>query len=150
MVCYGIFWSGQFKRPRIKLNNSIVHVARSLIPGLVSVAWLSLRSRRLEVVGTRKNRRARRRHTCLPCARPFSLSPTTSKRLLRRLSLAMLTGRRLALMARYAQNISHPRGGEEGIQMQSFVTVRKIAKVCLLHFNKTFDRKIGHHADGQP
>ena len=22
MVCYGIFWSGQFKRPRIKLNNS--------------------------------------------------------------------------------------------------------------------------------
>ena len=150
MICYGIFWSGQFKRPRIKVNNSKVHVARSLIPGLVSVAWLSLRSRRLEVVvGTRKNRRARRRHACLPCTRPFSGS-TTSKRLLRRLSLAMLTGRRLALMARYAQNIRHPRGGEEGIKMQSFVTVRKIAKVCLLHFNKTFDRKIGRHPDGQP
>ena len=43
----------------------------------------SLRSRRLEVVGIRKNRRARRRHACLP--RPFFLSPTTSKRLLRRL-----------------------------------------------------------------
>ena len=68
----------------------------------------SLRSRRLEVVGTRKNGRARRRHArgegyqliswgrkrfswafragapsplaCLPCARPFSLSPITSKR----------------------------------------------------------------------
>ena len=48
---------------------------------------ISLRSRRLEVVGTRKNGRARRRHAsaCLPRARPFSLSPTTSKRLLRRL-----------------------------------------------------------------
>ena len=70
MVCYGIFWSGQFKRPRIKLNNSKVLVARSLIPGLVSVAWLSLRSRRLEVVvGTRKNRRARR------IARARSLAP---------------------------------------------------------------------------
>ena len=55
----------------------------------------SLRSRRLEVVGTRKNGRARRRHArgevapspfaCLPQARPFSLSPTTSKRLLCRL-----------------------------------------------------------------
>ena len=81
MVCYGIFWSGQFKRPRIKLNNSIVHVARSLIPGLVSVAWLSLRSRRLEAVGTTKNRHARGRHACFPRARLFSLSPTTSKRL---------------------------------------------------------------------
>ena len=56
----------------------------------------SLRSRRLEVVGTRKNGRAKRRHArgegapsplaCLPRARPFSLSPTTSKRLLRRLA----------------------------------------------------------------
>ena len=35
-------------------------------------------------MGTRKNGRARRRHACLPRARPFSLSPTTSKRLLRR------------------------------------------------------------------
>ena len=37
-----------------------------------------MRSRRLEVVGTRKNGRARRRHArgdfaCLPRARPFSL-----------------------------------------------------------------------------
>ena len=52
----------------------------------------SLRSRRLEVVGTRKKGRARRRHArgeealaCLPCARPLSLSPATSKRLRRRL-----------------------------------------------------------------
>ena len=57
-------------------------------------AHISLRRRRLEVVDTRKNGRARRRHAsgevaplvCLPRARPFSLSPTTSKRLLRRLS----------------------------------------------------------------
>ena len=42
----------------------------------------SLRSRRLEVVGTRKNARERRRRVSL--ARPFSLSPTTSKRLLLR------------------------------------------------------------------
>ena len=34
---------------------------------------------------TRKNGRARRRHVCLPRARPFSLSPTTSKCLLGRL-----------------------------------------------------------------
>ena len=57
----------------------------------------SLRSRRLEVVGTRKNGRVRRRHAkgetapsplaCLPRARSFYLSPTTSKRLLRRLTL---------------------------------------------------------------
>ena len=38
---------------------------------------VSLRSRRLEVVGTRKNGRARRRHACLPRARPYSLSPVT-------------------------------------------------------------------------
>ena len=38
---------------------------------------VSLRSRRLEVVGTRKNGRARRRHACLPRARPYSLSPAT-------------------------------------------------------------------------
>ena len=47
-------------------------------------------------MGTRKNGRARRRHArgevapsplaCLPRAHPFSLSPTTSKRLLRRLA----------------------------------------------------------------
>ena len=42
-------------------------------------------SLRLEVVGTRKKRRAKRRHACLPRARPFSFSPTTSKHLLRRL-----------------------------------------------------------------
>ena len=63
MVCYGIFWSGQFKWPRIKLNNSKVHVARSLIPGLVSVAWLSLRSRRLAVVGGHKKKQAREKET---------------------------------------------------------------------------------------
>ena len=50
----------------------------------------SLRSRRVKVVGTRKNGRVRGRHTrgnlaCLPRARPFSLSLTTSQRLLRRL-----------------------------------------------------------------
>ena len=46
----------------------------------------SLRNRRLEVVRTRKNARERRRHAYLPRARPFSLSPTTSKHLLRRLT----------------------------------------------------------------
>ena len=45
--------------------------------------WDSLRS--LEVVGTRKNGRARRRRAC-----PFSLSPTSYKRLLRRLSMRKL------------------------------------------------------------
>ena len=63
-------------------------------------AWFSCRrlsslpSRRLEVVGTKK-KRAREKETreapsplaCLPRACPFSLSPTTSKRLLRRLVL---------------------------------------------------------------
>ena len=44
---------------------------------------ISLRSRRLEVVGTKK-KRAR-----TPRVRPFSLSPTTSKRLLRRLQSDM-------------------------------------------------------------
>ena len=38
----------------------------------------SLRNKRLEVVDTRKNGRARREH-----ARQFSLSPPTSKRLIR-------------------------------------------------------------------
>ena len=72
----------------------------------------SLRSRRLEVVSTRKNGRARRRHVrvslararslfrpllpsacyaCLPRALPFSLSPATSKRLLRRLAKTWLS-----------------------------------------------------------
>ena len=49
----------------------------------------SLRSRRLEVVGARKNRRARGRYLPLPSrvslARPFFLAFTTSKRLLSRL-----------------------------------------------------------------
>ena len=44
----------------------------------------------LEVVGTRKNGRARRRHACLPRARPFSLSLATYKRLLRRLNLTII------------------------------------------------------------
>ena len=48
-------------------------------------SFSSLRSRRLEVVGPRKNGRARRRHACLPRAHPFSVSPTTCKHLLRRL-----------------------------------------------------------------
>ena len=43
----------------------------------------SLRGRRLEVLGTRKNARARETRL-----RPFSLSPTTSKRLLHRLRIA--------------------------------------------------------------
>ena len=51
----------------------------------------TLRSSRLEVVGTRKNRPARRRHACLPRARPFSISPTTSKRLLLSLTPFLLT-----------------------------------------------------------
>ena len=46
---------------------------------------LCLRSRRLEVVGARKNRRTRGRLASLALARPFFLVPTSSKRLLRRL-----------------------------------------------------------------
>ena len=49
----------------------------------------SLGSRRLQVVGERKNERARGRHAsplaCLPLTRPFFFAPTTSKRLLCRL-----------------------------------------------------------------
>ena len=56
----------------------------------LSKCFCSLRSRRLEVVGTRKIGRARRRHACLPRAPPFSLSPTASKRLLRRLVLLVM------------------------------------------------------------
>ena len=52
----------------------------------------SLRSRRLKVVGTRKNaragRHARGEGACLPRAPPFSLSPTTSKRLLYKLRIS--------------------------------------------------------------
>jgi len=44
----------------------------------------SQRSRRFELVGARKNGRARARHASLPLARLFFLAPTTSKRLLRR------------------------------------------------------------------
>ena len=47
-------------------------------------AKVSLRSRHLEVVSTKENGCARRRHACFPGVRPFSLSPTTSKHLLRR------------------------------------------------------------------
>ena len=62
----------------------------------------SLRSRRLEIVGARKNGRARERETrgenelapsllaCLPLARPFFLEPTTCKRLLGRLPVGIL------------------------------------------------------------
>ena len=38
----------------------------------------------MEVVSTKENGCARRRHACFPGVRPFSLSPTTSKHLLRR------------------------------------------------------------------
>ena len=71
------------------------HCEHSWCRGVIFKMDTSLRSRRLEVVGPRKNWRARRRHAkgeeapsplaCLPRARPFSLSPATSKRLLRRL-----------------------------------------------------------------
>ena len=55
--------------------------------------FTSLRSRRLEVVGTKKKgaREGDMPLTCLPRARPFSLSPTTSKRLLRRQHLTFFT-----------------------------------------------------------
>ena len=56
----------------------------------LSKCFCNLRSRRLEVVGTRKNGRARRGHACLPRARPLSLSRTTSRRLLRRLVLLVM------------------------------------------------------------
>ena len=46
----------------------------------------SLRSRRLEAVGTKKKTGAREGDTRVSLARTFSLSATTSKRLLRRLA----------------------------------------------------------------
>ena len=91
------------KQKITEINNELQHIYLNQLNRLKSVkkiaspqitAHISLRSRRLEVVDTRKNGRARRRHArgevaplaCLPRARPFSFSPTTSKRLLRRLS----------------------------------------------------------------
>ena len=65
--------------------------------------YVSLRSRRLEVVGTRKNGRV----ACLPRARPFSLSPATSKRLLRRLGLCSLYRRIRYIEARYIEVLFH-------------------------------------------
>ena len=53
----------------------------------IRIRYVSPRSRRLEVVGERENGRARGRHARLLLARPFFLVPTTSKRLLRRLTL---------------------------------------------------------------
>ena len=59
----------------------------------------SLRSRRLEVVGTKKHL------ACLPRARPFSLSPANSKRLLRRLLLSQRSRRtRAESLATQARN----------------------------------------------
>ena len=52
----------------------------------------SLCSRRLEVVGARKNGRARERHACLPLVRQFFLAPTNSKRLLHSLLQFVLNG----------------------------------------------------------
>ena len=57
----------------------------------------TLRSRRLEIVATRKNARERRRHACLPRARPFSLPPATSKPLLRGLRISVGFLRRFGL-----------------------------------------------------
>ena len=56
----------------------------------IRIRYVSPRSRRLEVVGERENGRARGRHARLLLARPFFLVPTTSKRLLRRLTLVCM------------------------------------------------------------
>ena len=55
----------------------------------ISVLFCPSLRRRLEVEGTRKNGRARRRQSPSR-ARPFYLSPTASKRLLRRLILSKI------------------------------------------------------------
>ena len=60
-------------------------------------------------MGTRKKGRARGRHACLPRARPFSLSPTTSKRLLRRLIISL---RESFLLV--GVTIKHARAAPEG------------------------------------
>ena len=88
-------WNREINTISSHLKARLLHIWPSRSSWFVSaysvfrVAFTSLRSRRLEVVGTRKNRRPRSRnargHACLPRARPFSLSLTTSKRLLRRL-----------------------------------------------------------------
>ena len=71
----------QIKPETPNASHATPHFWREMQMGTLQARQVdrSLRSRRLEVVGTRKNGR-------LPRARPFSLSPTTSKRLLRRLS----------------------------------------------------------------
>ena len=53
------------------------------LPLKIFYHWHSLRSRRVELVGARKNGRVRARHARLPLARLFFLALTTSKRLLR-------------------------------------------------------------------
>ena len=60
-------------------------------------------SRCLEVVGARKNVCVRRRHACLPHAHPLSLVPTTSKRLLHRLT-ANLPGKQKSRRSCYGKS----------------------------------------------
>ena len=70
----GFYWSLWGRRIR---RGSLRNASSDDVDDL---KYLSLRSRRLEVVGTPL--------ACLPRARPFSLSPTTSKRLLRWLEIS--------------------------------------------------------------
>ena len=81
--CFFLFLSSSFLL--CQRSNKTQRRQNLVIAFQIHAILFSLRSRRLEVVGTRKNGRARRRHASLPRARPFSLSPATSQRLLRRL-----------------------------------------------------------------
>ena len=65
----------------------------------------SPRSRGLEVVGGRENRRARGRHACLLLSRAFFLVATISKRLLRRLDMHGAAHTYIA----YIREYPHPR-----------------------------------------
>ena len=107
----------------------------------------NLRCRRLEVVGTRKNARERRRHAtgegaCLPCARPFSLWPTSSKRLLRMLRISFYPDWKLT-MDFFSKPIMGPTqvgAPEQGFRRcfaeglnQSLVSSVQQAKITLSH-----------------
>ena len=87
LVCVRVIEASYLHNTSHNNNNKDKETVKAWIPTISS-----LRSRRLEVVGTRKNGRARGRHArgvtprVSPSRAPaFSLSPTTSKRLLRRL-----------------------------------------------------------------
>ena len=111
----------------------------------------SLRSRRLEVVGTRKSGRARRRHArgevapsplaCLPRARPFSISPTTPKRLLRRLNAWHKQWIQTAWLETKTVKVKKLQVGTEENQNQEITKTAK-SEDCEVHLHCFEQRKL--------